>query len=385
VKEKDDKSGYFVGRESGYSRVWIDENAHYKEVIELAADAFFEGDEKGNIVFANNAAVGLTGFSLGELCAMNMADFFSEEEVARNPLRYDLLKKYQIVQNERVLTRKDGTGVSVWMNSRMMPDGTYHSFMRDNTDRKEIENGLRRVVSNLEHFSYSISHDLRNYLSSIVGYLDVISDEYGGDLKSNGLEMLGQIGVAAENMVALTDNLLAMSRAESAQRPSNSVDVGDVLRCLQHDLKFKLDEFGVDVQSKSLPLMDIPEVLISQVLQNFIVNALLYASKSGYTITVGGNRDSHSARIFVADQGEGVCLDDGEKIFSMHYRGKASSGKAGSGLGLGIVSKIAQSYGGRTWVENLPEGGSCFWFEVSNMTQDVYRDSYRLTHPPLAG
>ena len=110
-----------------------------KELIELAVDAIFTGDPQGNFTALNQSGITLTGYSREELLTMHMGQLFSEEEKVRAPLRYDLLRQGRVVLTERLLTRKDGTTVPIEMNSRMMPDGTLHAFIRDISQRRRME------------------------------------------------------------------------------------------------------------------------------------------------------------------------------------------------------------------------------------------------------
>ncbi len=115
----------------------------YEDLIEHAADAIFMGDPQGNIIGTNRSAAILCGYSQTELLGMSLGRLFSAEQQQRTPLRYDLLKQGKTITTERLLTRKDGSTVPIEMNSRMMPDGTYHSFMRDLTGRRQMEEALR--------------------------------------------------------------------------------------------------------------------------------------------------------------------------------------------------------------------------------------------------
>jgi hypothetical protein len=119
----------------------------YRMFIDLASDAFFQGDNVGNFIEANNSAVELTGFSRDELLRMNMKELFSNDDFNKSiPLRYDLLDKGDTLKNERKLICKDSRTVFIEMNSKKMTDGTYQSFIRDITDRKRTEEKLRNVA-----------------------------------------------------------------------------------------------------------------------------------------------------------------------------------------------------------------------------------------------
>ncbi|MDA3901914.1 MAG: PAS domain S-box protein [Desulfuromusa sp.] len=120
-----------------------DNSDRYEDLIEFAVDAIFMGDPAGNIIDANQSATTLSGYSYAELVEMTLGQLFSTAEQQRVPLRYDLLKQGKPVKTERLLSRKDGTTVPVEMHSRMMPDGSYHSFMRDMSERRQMEESLR--------------------------------------------------------------------------------------------------------------------------------------------------------------------------------------------------------------------------------------------------
>jgi len=115
----------------------------YRVFIELAADAFFQGDQNGNFIEVNKSAIALTGYAKEELLKMNISDLFSKDMLAEKPLRYDLLKQGDIATSIRPITRRDGTSVIVEMNSRMLPDGTFQSIFRDITERIKAQETIK--------------------------------------------------------------------------------------------------------------------------------------------------------------------------------------------------------------------------------------------------
>ncbi len=116
-------------------------------LIDLAPDAFFQGDYDGNIIRVNSKAVELTGYSQAELLTFHISKLFRPESLKKKPLRFDLLKQGETLITERDVLRKDGTIITVEMNSRMMPDQTYLSFFRDISTRKQIEKDLQQSES----------------------------------------------------------------------------------------------------------------------------------------------------------------------------------------------------------------------------------------------
>ena len=112
-------------------------------LLELAPDAFFQGDSSENFILVNDKASELTGYSKEELYQMNIKDLFDPGQLAEKPLKYRQLSQSETIQLEREIIRKDGSRLPVEMNSRAMPDGTYQSFFRDMQERKTAEQAIR--------------------------------------------------------------------------------------------------------------------------------------------------------------------------------------------------------------------------------------------------
>ncbi|MBK7214856.1 MAG: PAS domain S-box protein [Bacteroidales bacterium] len=112
-------------------------------LFDLGVDAILLGDPEGSIIHANKRAFELSGYRSKELIGQNINILFSEEERKRVPWQYEMLKAGLIVRSERFLTRKDGVIVPVEMNSKMMPDRSYQTFIRDITERKHLEDVLK--------------------------------------------------------------------------------------------------------------------------------------------------------------------------------------------------------------------------------------------------
>ncbi len=114
----------------------------YRMLLELATDAFFQGDRNGYFITVNSKATDLTGYSKEELLKLKMDDLFPKQMLEKKPLQYEALNSGQSIKAERTLLRKDGRLVEVEMNSRQMPDGTYQSILHDITESKQFEKAL---------------------------------------------------------------------------------------------------------------------------------------------------------------------------------------------------------------------------------------------------
>ncbi|MDD4555639.1 MAG: PAS domain S-box protein, partial [Bacteroidales bacterium] len=112
-------------------------------LLDLAPEAFFQGDNSGNFILVNDKASELTGYSKEELYQMNMKDLFDPGQLAEKPLQYQQLSQSETLQVEREIVRKDGSLLPVEMSSRAMPDSTYQSFFRNIQERKAAELTIR--------------------------------------------------------------------------------------------------------------------------------------------------------------------------------------------------------------------------------------------------
>ncbi len=153
VAEYDDNKKIIFGTIqdiSDYAKIrdeYLKSEEKNRMLIDLAPDAFFHGDKNGNIIRVNSKAVELTGYSEKELLTFHISKLFHPESLKKTPLRFDLLEQGKTIISERDILRKDGSVATVEMNSKLMPDHTYLSFVRDIGDRKQIERALQESES----------------------------------------------------------------------------------------------------------------------------------------------------------------------------------------------------------------------------------------------
>ena len=167
----------------------------YRMLIDLAVDAFFQGNKSGNLILTNKAATELTGYSQQELLTMNIADLFPERQLIEKPLNYAALDKGEKITIQRELVRKDGTVLFIEMNSRKMNDGTYQSFFRNITERKQMEEELRNSRTELvEYFENDISAD---YLVSEEGEIYSCNQTFLNLFGFNSKENLHQFNITS--------------------------------------------------------------------------------------------------------------------------------------------------------------------------------------------
>lgn len=336
----------------------------FRNLVELAADTILMGDHIGNIVGMNHSATNLTGYPRAELIGQNISTLFSEEARQKSPLRYDLLQQGQFVQTERELTRKNGTILPVSMNSKMMPDGTYHTMIRDITIQKNLEKKLRMANKELESFVYTVSHDLRTPLTPILGFSEILCESYADVLDEQGLLLLRSIEQAGTDMLELLEDLLLFASIGRLERPDVAVSTRQVVADVVRQLETEIQAADMFIQLDHLPLIRIPKTLLTQIFNNLLANAVRYAGESNRLVEVGGEQNGELIRYYVRDHGPGIAEQDREAVFDVFYRGASAQAIKGSGLGLAIVQKIVRTYGGDVWYEETRGGGCTIWLEM---------------------
>ncbi len=218
----------------------------------------------------------------------------------------------------------------------------------------------------LEAFVSTVSHDLRTPLTVIGGYAEHLRMKDEKVLDSDSLKYLEVIQQQGDKMTDLLEDLLTLARIGFVERPEEAVDTNQIVLDVMGTLSGPLLEKGVTVEYENLPKLYMPESLLVSIFNNLISNALRYACEQHKIINIGGVQEGDKVRIYVRDHGPGIPQEERERVFEMFYRGQDKKLVKGTGIGLAAVKKIAQLYGGCSWVEETLKGGCTFWVEINN-------------------
>jgi two-component system sensor histidine kinase KdpD len=237
-------------------------------------------------------------------------------------------------------------------------------------ERARLANEAKQAELNMEterlrnSLLSSVSHDLRTPLAAITGAATTLLAETTLD---DGVrrELLESVREEGERLNRLVQNLLEMTRLESGalklRREWHAMEevVGAALRRCERVLAGRRRDVRVP---PDLPLVEMDDVLIEQVLINLLDNAAKY-TPPGSPISIVVSGDPHRITVEVADRGPGLPPGAEERIFEKFYRTGTAPGR-GAGLGLAIAKGIVDAHGGRIWAHNLPEGGAAFFFSL---------------------
>jgi PAS domain S-box-containing protein len=222
---------------------------------------------------------------------------------------------------------------------------------------------LQELVGELEHFSYTITHDMRAPLRTMRGFGQIVSemcDEWG---KTEAKDFLGRIMNSADRMDALIRDALNYSQTVRQELPLDDVDTGVLVRGMVDTYpELQACKANIHIEGK-LPVVLGNEAGLTQCFSNLLGNAVKFV-KPGQTpeIRIWAEERAGWARIWVEDNGIGISKDMLPRVFDMFSR--ASRSYEGTGIGLALVRKVSQRMGGRAGVESEEGKGSRFWVEL---------------------
>lgn len=224
---------------------------------------------------------------------------------------------------------------------------------------------MRQVAAaneELTHFAYIVSHDLKAPLRGIKLLTEWLCADYGDKLGDDAQEQLGLLQSRVGRMHSLIEGVLQYSRVGRVQGDVVSIDLNDLLAGIV-DAIAPPPHICITVQD-SLPTIAGETTRISQVFQNLLTNAVKYMDKPQGRIAVACADDGDAWKFSVSDNGPGIEEKYFDRIFRIFQTLAPKDEFESSGVGLTLVKKIVELYGGRIWVESVVGEGSAFCFTL---------------------
>ncbi len=241
---------------------------------------------------------------------------------------------------------------------------------------------VRRADEAKTEFVSFVSHELKQPMTSLKGYTDLLLKGVGGEVSDAQREFLNTIRANVERMGSLVNELLDVSRIESGRIELDlttlSIEdvIDEVVRTSRGQLKEKDQVLDVEI-AEDLPAVCGDPDRLAQVLSNLMSNATKYTPEGGHITVraryvaadeVAGDSDGSDGFVqcSVIDSGIGISPEDQDKLFTKYFRADEPAVRdvAGTGLGLVITKSLVEMHGGDIWVESTPGEGSTFTFTV---------------------
>lgn len=230
--------------------------------------------------------------------------------------------------------------------------------------RRELESAyleLERANAELESFVYTTSHDLKNPVLAVIGYLDVIREDHLDELPPQVVSHIERMTINAAHMDALIRDLLALSRIGRIDVTPEHVDLERMVDDVASDVASRHPDMRVE--RGDLPDLWMNSTRVRQLLTNLFDNAARYSGRDDVTVTVTAeDLDDGGARIRVRDNGRGIPEEHLERIFGVFERLDPDA-LGGTGMGLTICRRIAESVDGNMGAEPY-DGGASFVIDL---------------------
>ncbi len=224
---------------------------------------------------------------------------------------------------------------------------------------------LETANKELESFSYSVSHDLREPLRAVEGFCEMFRAEFGASVPEPGRQILERIWTGATRMNRLIDDLLHFSRFSREPLHCEPVPLRELVLEVVQRLRERLGARQVEVQLGELPDCYADRALLEQVLVNLLSNAFKFtAGRDAARIEVGALRQGDASVYYVRDNGVGFDTRAAGKLFGVFQRLHSQEAFEGTGIGLSIVQRIIARHGGRVWADSTEGEGATFYFSV---------------------
>jgi PAS domain S-box-containing protein len=361
----------------------------FRSLTETAFDAIILMDHHGMVKFWNKGATLIFGYESQEIINKSLTLIMPDSYVKAHTSgleRYLRTRENKVIGRVVELEGKRKNGelfpIEISISSWGAADGIMFSgIIRDVSERKKAENEIKKlndeleqkvmdrteqlaiVNKELEAFTYSVSHDLRSPLRSVIGYSKILEEDLGEKMSDGGKRTLAVIQQNAVRMNTLIDDLMKFSRLGKQQLQKTLISsenlsqtIHEISHSIPHHASLRLDAL--------LPAYG-DESLLSQVWTNLLSNAIKYSSKKEHPeIVIGSKKEEAETIFYVRDNGTGFDMEYYSKLFGVFQRLHKSVDYEGTGVGLALVKRIVLKHGGRVWAEGKVNEGATFYFSL---------------------
>jgi PAS domain S-box-containing protein len=370
---------------------------HLAALVESCEDAVMSTDLHGFITSWNSGAERVLGYSRDDVIGKSIeilvpADRKGEEPGVIN--RICLGERIHHYETQRLC--KNGSVIDVSLTASPIHDRTGRivgasKVARDISAQKhdqvhlkqlahelatanqELESrveertaSLMEAVTQMEEFSYTVSHDLRAPLRAMDMYARVLTEDYASTFTSlpEAIHCLRRIGENCSRLDQMIRDVLTFGRVAREQIQLGPVSLDNLVADIIYHLP-ALQAPNACVHVEALGVVRGHEASLTQAISNLLLNAVKFVAPGAIPeVRIWSEKVGNSVRLFVADKGIGIDPDYQHRLFGLFERIHPELDYDGTGVGLAIVRKATERMGGKVGVESDGKCGSRFWIEL---------------------
>jgi PAS domain S-box-containing protein len=344
----------------------------YRSIVETSQEGIWVINSNCSISYVNSRMAMMLGYTISEMMNLGIEHFVDD----------NYLHKYELknIKNEIRqinLRRKDRSLITVLESVSGLPipignNGKILGMVTDITDLKKHEEEIRRYANTLKEkndeldsFSHSVSHDLRNPILTTMGFAQFLSEDYSDKLDDSAKELLLRIIDNTQRMNLIINDLLRLSKLSQQEIKKEKISMSDLAKKIANELieSDKTRNVRFEIQEQVYGNADRGLMFIA--LGNLIGNSWKYSMKvENAEIKFGSIIKDNQNVYFVKDNGVGFDSANIDTLFKPFQRFHSQTEYAGIGIGLVIVDRVIRKHGGRVWAESKPGSGATFFFTL---------------------
>jgi light-regulated signal transduction histidine kinase (bacteriophytochrome) len=242
------------------------------------------------------------------------------------------------------------------------------STLRDiyKREQKKAEE-LARSNTDLRVFAHVVSHDLKEPLRVIRGFLGLLKKRYKDQIDKQGMEYIEFTVDGARRMDELIKDILEYSEVGTEDKAFKPVDCSSVVSNAISNLQVAIQESGTIVTYDSLPTVTGNSTLLTSLFQNLLENAIKFRGAEAPRIHISSEKEKEEWVFSVRDNGIGIDSKFLEDIFTPFRRLHRRDEYPGTGIGLATCKKIVERHGGKIWGKSETGTGSTFYFTIPDI------------------
>ncbi|RFC34992.1 MAG: PAS domain S-box-containing protein [Candidatus Nitrotoga sp. SPKER] len=354
-----------------------DSETHVRAMLNNLIEGIITINEYGVIGTFNATAERIFGYTEAEVLNKNVSMLMPvpyRDAHDSYLARYLQTRQKNIIgiSREVVGLRKDGTIFPMELAVIETRQGESHIFtgsFRDISARKQAEEQKARLIYELEStqeelksFAYVVSHDLKAPLRAISALAGWLVHDYSDKFDEKGKEYIDLLIKRVYRMDNLINGILQYSRVGRVKEQSVAVNLDQLVREVI-DLLSPPANIVISIEN-TLPTVLVEPTRIEQVFQNLLFNAIKFMDKPQGEIRIACSSEDQHWKFLIADNGPGIELRHFERIFQLFQTLVPRDRMEGTGVGLSLVKKIVEMYGGKIWLESKVGEGSKFFFTL---------------------